>query len=317
VIERRAFLVAAASAATVAGAPAIAFCPAEPQPTIRTAAPFATQALSIARSIAASTGGACGITIEHSELGFGSVIPQTEDDIVFGTLDALTNLHPGFAYFAGLPGTLGMPDAMRLSWMANDGASLWQELQHTTGYTCLIAGVTRRGADLWSSRPIASMAELATLTLPCEGITASVLSGLGVTTGGPRTVDGRRHRHVSFPDPHSAITAGFDCRTHHPYCARNGIAQHSCTLALVIPRRNWVRLSPQQRTALRSGAMIQADVPHDSNRTPRSRVLTLPVDIQAARNRVAEAVLADLSSHDALTQRINRCYFAARRNLTT
>lgn len=55
----------------------------------------------------------------------------------------MTDHHPGFAFFAGLPGSLGMPFPDLVRWFATDDAREdWRALQERCGVTCLIAGVS-------------------------------------------------------------------------------------------------------------------------------------------------------------------------------
>lgn len=57
------------------------------------------------------------------------------------TLDRLNDLHPGFAYFAGLPGHLGIPFAKRMQWAAIPTShNAFVELQNQCSVACLIIG---------------------------------------------------------------------------------------------------------------------------------------------------------------------------------
>lgn len=63
------------------------------------------------------------------------------DGATVETLDRLCELHPGFAYFAGLPGHLGMPFAQRMQWAASPAAhTAFAELQKQCGVACVIIG---------------------------------------------------------------------------------------------------------------------------------------------------------------------------------
>lgn len=316
-INRRAFLVATSSAAATIAAPTLASNRAPTPRAIRVCAPFAAQALASTKRINAALGNAFQFTIERYDTGTGSIVPREDFDIVFTTLDAVADLHPGFAYFAGLPGRLGMPDAERLRWMTTASATLWHELQTTTGFTCLPAGNTRHGADLWSNQPITCSRDLTALSLACDGVPAKVLSGLGVTVHGDIAIPDHRFARPSGIDTQPILNAGFEAREDRPYCAPNAIAQHGRSLMLVMRRRAWEHLSSAQRDAFMHTVGIHAPHPaFNETITWSTRRNPLPAHIANVRDRVTEAVVADLSTHDALTRRINELYFAALRILT-
>jgi hypothetical protein len=291
VIDRRALLIATASIAAFAAAPPLASAARFPSRTIRTDAAFASAAPIFAHN-------GFNIEIEHSETD-GSLLPRDDTEIVFGTLDALADHHPGFAYFAGLPGRLGMPDTER--WIATDAAELWRDLQKQSGMMCLVAGMTRHGADLWSSQEITTIHDLRSLTPPAAGLTAAVLTGLGVN-----------RKNGSTPRQPADLRAGFARPRGYSYCARGGIAEHGRTLALVMRRAAWERLSAGQRRDLAVAARSAACTTQHQIAAPAVYYYSLPPDLLSARDRVAEALLADVAGFDPLTGRINAAYFVAR-----
>lgn len=59
------------------------------------------------------------------------------------TLHRVSDLHPGFSYYAGFPGNLGMPFPDLVNWFATDDArTAWLNLQKLCDVTCLIVGST-------------------------------------------------------------------------------------------------------------------------------------------------------------------------------
>lgn len=228
-----------------------------------------------------------------------------------GTLHAAVDVHPGFAYFAGLPGALGMQEGAAQRWRDHDAKHLWLELQACAGVASLAVGATEGAAGLWSNHPIRSANDIVGRRLVCEGLACDVARGIGAIP-------------ASGAAASSTIIVqglGLDCDAarhlpdRHRFVSGPAIARVASTVAIMIPASSWTKLLPDVREMLGVAASQQAA----SARQPPPRaggvctVVTGPLDqaFSATIDRVAEAVVADISGADRLTRRINASYFAA------
>ena len=172
------------------------------------------------------------------------------------TLHRLSAQHPGFAYFAGLPGNLGLPFPVLAQWFAtHEARAIWSDLQRVCDVTCLIVGSMPAAFDRAARGPWASVS---------------------------RALDAAAGSHFRAPAD---------------------VAPHGATLALTMPRSHWLQLDDDARATLVADAERMADT-HAAKRPTAAQTTS------AVINRVAEAIVAELSHHDALTRRINSQHFA-------
>src|SRR5262245_45456240 len=105
--------------------------------------------------------------------------PGVPCDLRFGDANGLTALHPGFAFFAGLPAGAGLPSAERDAWLILGGGQLlWDELARPFGLKALVVGSGEQGG-LWSNVRLDEVSDLAGLPVAAEGLAARVLERLG------------------------------------------------------------------------------------------------------------------------------------------
>lgn len=100
--------------------------------------------------------------------------------ITLQSLHGMSDCHPGFAFFSGLPGNLGMPFPDLMRWFATDDArDDWHALQDRCAVTCLIAGVSfdarndARGLPAVVARALTNASTSAHSTMP-HGATLAV-----------------------------------------------------------------------------------------------------------------------------------------------
>lgn len=179
--------------------------------------------------------------------------PAVIEGAIVEPLDRLSERHPGFAYFAGLPGHLGMPFAQRMQWAATPTAlQAFAELQTQCGVACVIIG---------SSDPHDTS----------SGLNAAVLSAIGSQR------------------PSASV-----------------ISPYGTTVTLLLPRAAWTALDDRTRAAINTAA---SRMRRDAQNRAAPRHAATPPDIE----KISEAVVASIATHDALTQRINASYFACRK----
>lgn len=74
------------------------------------------------------------------------------------TLHRLSAQHPGFSYFAGLPGNLGLPFSSLVQWFGTrDARAIWSDLQRLCNVTCLIVGSVPAEIDITEHGPWAAV----------------------------------------------------------------------------------------------------------------------------------------------------------------
>lgn len=173
------------------------------------------------------------------------------------TLHRLSTQHPGFAYFAGLPGNLGLPFPRLVQWFATyEARAIWSDLQNLCDVSCLIVGSMPAATDFAARGPWASVS---------------------------RALDAAASSQLIAP--------------------ATAVTPHGATLALTMPRSYWLQLDDNARTTLAADAERMTNK-HAAKRPAAAHTTS------AVINRVAEAIVAELSHHDALTRRINSHYFA-------
>ena len=94
-----------------------------------------------------------------------------------------TRHHPAFAFFAGLPGSLGLDSAELPAWLAiGGGQMLWDELAAGHGFKPLLAGHTGPGVGLWTNRALEATSHFAGVRIAATGLAAVALRALGAET---------------------------------------------------------------------------------------------------------------------------------------
>ena len=82
-----------------------------------------------------------------------------DSDAKIETLHRLSAEHPGFAYFAGLPGHLGMPFAHLKTWFATaDARAAWNDLQNCCDIACVVIGCVATSNSIADFGPYAAIA---------------------------------------------------------------------------------------------------------------------------------------------------------------
>lgn len=191
------------------------------------------------------------------------------------TLHRLTDKHPGFAYFAGLPGHLGLTSADHFNWITSRDAQLYlTELQRLCAVRCIIVG---RDAGLASGQSTRSQA----------GLIATVYRALGTTA----------HICSSGKRAQSAQTI---------------VSPFGSTVAITASEETWRGAPPAIRSSLLAAAALYAQQEHAQHNDPCG---PLPQsEFTQIIDRIAEATVAQFANHDVLTRRINASYFAFRRH---
>jgi TRAP-type mannitol/chloroaromatic compound transport system substrate-binding protein len=178
-------------------------------------------------------------------------------DLYFASDNDHVGLDPAFAWFAGLPGRMGLAPDDHEAWLiAAGGELLWDDLAGEHGIKPLLAGHLGSPAGLWSMQPIREPNNLAGLTIAAEGLAREVASGLGATTA-----SGRENSASTIP---VQAAQGFGLATDFAlglpkadwrYYA-GGLAPAGATVTLGVARKVWDALSIGDRALFAGLATI-------------------------------------------------------------
>jgi TRAP-type mannitol/chloroaromatic compound transport system substrate-binding protein len=103
-------------------------------------------------------------------------------DLVFGNVNRQRDLHPAFAFFAGLPLGLGLDAPWQQAWLAiGGGQMLWDDLAGRFGFKPLVAGHTGPSGGTWTSRRLETASDLSGARMHVDGLAADVVKSLGAT----------------------------------------------------------------------------------------------------------------------------------------
>ena len=126
-----------------------------------------------------------------------------------------------------------------------------------------------------------------------------------------------RNRPVTHTPMSSSELFCYHCGRYHPREEMRQIETKGGKKWRCIKSIEATKIPSAQRDAFMHTVGIHAPHPaFNETITWSTRRNPLPAHIANVRDRVTEAVVADLSTHDALTRRINESYFAALRILT-
>ena len=286
---------------------------------------YPDQTHNFAKRLEGALGGRLKLHLETRAQSAIDAVGSGASDLYFGPEHANVVHHPGFAYFAGLPGDTAADQATLEMWLtAGAGQELWDELSGKFGVKALMAGHTGPGPGFWSTRPIRALSDIANTTIYVEGLAREVVRGLGAQAAdlAPDQVAGNLARRAIFAaewgNPAQSLAAGFPSIA--KFCTQTSINQQGHVLALTISRPVWDRLTPDVQITLSAAAAEEcrrATADCKANDMILRRALSetlqiafraLPKDLETAISRVSEAVIADSATFDRLSARINDDY---------
>lgn len=255
--------------------------------------------------------------------------PAARADMRFTDAGWLSNLHPAFAFFAGLPLGEGLPSADLDGWLTLGGGQLlWDELARPFGLKPLVAGHTGDGGGLWSSVRLEAADDLIGLPIAARGLAACVLEVMGA-----QVID------VAPPDLAAALTTGrvgageaaaplpgtaFNLEPLAQCCYRPGLYPHGALTTLLVASGLWDGLDPadqaifeacaavEHRLAMAEAKMQAAVAAHVRPAAKWPRRTSWPPALAEALARVATAVVEEVAGFDAASGRIAASYRAHR-----
>ena len=339
-MDRREFLKstgAAAAAATTAtavaettlAAPAVA----KGLQQLRLAMPWADgvagpadQAHRLAQRIASMSGDKIRLVPSFGVVNGLAAVRAGEADLYFASAHDNLDAHRGLAYFAGLPGDLGLTPNHLQSWIAlGGGQALWDELSGDLGIKPLLAAHTGSRTLMLAMERIDTMSALTGRKAYVEGLARDVARGLGLepVSMAPAELAGAMQRgYLLAAECGGAITSyALGLHAVAPYATGTSINRNGTALSLGIARTLWDRLgeSDQAMVAAAAAAEYQLSLAEEEAHRPMlypdpapERIWPLAAELSHAIRRVADAVVAHTGGADAQSRRINDSYAAFR-----
>lgn len=268
--------------------------------------------------------------IERASGGRFKIIAADSDaDLTHGFEHARTAHHPGFAYFAGLPGH-GALNALDLdAWIAvGGGQDLWDGLGAGFGVKPLLAGHTGRWPGLWSAKPVARLADLAGQGLLAQGLVRDVAAGLGAApldlgaAAWPEALASGEAAAAEWGGAQANMALGLAAPA--KYVVGSGLAPSGSAVTLGVRRAAWDGLAPSDQLLFSACAGEEFRLTLAESRANEAvlrRVLAerhgigfapMPEDVAHAVSGVADAVIAHAASRDRAAARIDASYMAFR-----
>lgn len=290
-----------------------------------------------ARRIEAATDGRWAIDIAQAPISGtdGYKYVMTGDaDLYVGHEHAHRALHPALSYFAGLPCRTGMDIGHFDAWLiAAGGHELWDALAAEFNMKGLVIGHSGTAHGLFTRTPIGTRADLHGKRIAVTGLAAEVLAAMdarpvdGVIASlaeaiGDIGLDGVELHGSAFAIPSRqtlALHAAF------PQRLLPGFNDTGHAITLGLRRSMWDGLAPSERIML-SALANEALAASRADAFAQERALDQMTDtalhagsgkrpphwddIANELARIAATIVADLSSHDAHSARINASYMA-------
>lgn len=340
-MDRRGFLKSsgAAAAAVAASATAVAdSAPAAPAVSrgpkeLRLAVSYgdnvagpADWAHRLARNIAELSGGRYRLVSTFGLNDASAAVRAGAADFCFDTVNTLLDLHPGFAYFAGLPGDHGLPARDLQTWIAvGGGEALWDDLAGDAGLKPLLAAHTGARPFMLATKRIESMHGLAGHKIHVEGLARDVARGLGldvVAVPSGQLASAMQQGDVHIAECGGAIASyALGLLPVAPYSSGASLNRSGTAMFLGVRKGLWDSLGASERALLAHAANgeYQASLSEEEAHrhllypAPRAdQIWPFAAELEYAVHRVAAAVVAHAAGTDYRSRRIAASYTAFR-----
>ncbi|MEQ1577584.1 MAG: twin-arginine translocation signal domain-containing protein [Hyphomicrobium sp.] len=254
--------------------------------------------------------------------------PAAQDaDMMHGSANDHLDADAAFAFFAGLPGSHGLPPVDLDAWVAIGGGQMvWDDLAAELGWKPFLAGHSGANPVIWSRQPLIAANGLQGLKFAADGLARDVARGLGaqpfaVTAfEAAQALSEGRIDALEGPGAMYSLAAGLSELA--PFALTAGINRQGTAQSLSVKIGVWDSMSFSEQTAVASAAAEEFRLccaearAHEqlSWRVMRERHNVLvggPVEeLSDAINRVSDAVVAHMAGASRQAQRINASFMA-------
>jgi len=288
---------------------------------------FADQAFRLARRIEAASGGRYRIHIDD-----GARPDAGGYDLFHASAHRHTGRHPAFAYFAGLPIAAGLSPMALPVWLQAGGQDLFDDLAGELGEKCLLVGHSGQGSRLWSNAPISTSDDLVGRPIAAVGLGRDIVRGLGgiaVDVDAPRlaaSLASGQTWAAEWCGLMAGCAVGLDRAS--TCLSPSAFNPQGEALALSITRAVWDSMPAGDQAVLEAVAAagffaslaeaesVEQAVASVLVQRGNNPVAPLAEELSSAIARLADAVVADIASRDAISWRINASYMAFSRRST-
>lgn len=255
-----------------------------------------------------------------------------QGDLSFGTLDLDRAREPGFAFFAGLPGSLGLTPAHLQAWLAVGGGQLlWDDLAAHHGTKPLLAGHTGAEPGLWAARPLAEVRDLADAPVAVAGLGSALAKALGARPVGfpPEELcdafSQGRLAAAEWGNQLAGLALGLPGAASIYY--RGGFHRAGVPVVLDVNLALWERLGASGRTivegiaaqelalALAEAALHRRIAEETMAGAPGLLIADLPARIAGAVDLAGAALVEEFAAGSVAAARVRDSYLAMRRLL--
>lgn len=178
------------------------------------------------------------------------------DGIWFGSADERAGDIPALAYFAGLPGDLGLSADMHRAWlMAAAGQLMWDDVASDAGFKPFMIGHTDNSAGGWAARELATIGDVHGASVSAAGLAGRVAERLGARTtvvAASELGAAFTGAKVVYAEPLVPFTAAAadGLADHGAIWIRDGLRPAGAVLAAAVDLRLWHSLSAADQAAL-------------------------------------------------------------------
>lgn len=287
----------------------------------------------LAARISAATDGHWRIDVADADGRCLEAVMAGGGDLYVATENDHLDLHPAFAFFAGLPCGAGLDAARFEAWIsAGGGQELWDELASAFNIKSLVVGHSGPSSGIFSNRPVRACADFRGFRLAIDGLAREVVKACDGEPVAFSGTDAAGAIAAGEIDGVELIGATLDMTQAPlrrfgalaPYRLLPGLNSEGSAITLGMRASFWDGLSNSERIVLQA-------IAGEAAAASRADAVALTVarrsfdptgehwpdeqsgsELQAALARIGDAIVADSSGYDRLSRRINASYMAFR-----
>jgi TRAP-type mannitol/chloroaromatic compound transport system substrate-binding protein len=286
----------------------------------------ADQAHRLAERIAVMSGGRYRLQFTRPRASGVNAVAGGEAELYFASESDHLATHRALSFFSGLPGDRGIAAHHFVAWIhVGGGQVLWDDLAADFGVKAILAGHGGEGVFV-ASEAITDMSELAGRKAAVAGLACEVARGLGLepVVPEPDALAERLERGeiLAAEIGGAAATCALGLGHAAPYATGASINRHGSALSLGFKRSIWEKLPASDQALFAAAAAAETqlaiceDLSYRRLLRPRPQLeatWTITAELERAIARVADAVVAQVASSDAMSSRIDASYQAFRR----
>ncbi|MBU2581897.1 MAG: twin-arginine translocation signal domain-containing protein [Alphaproteobacteria bacterium] len=278
----------------------------------------------LATRIREASGGRLRLILDYSN--------TSDAEFVHASEHTRAGLHPAFSYFAGLPADSGLDGRDLEAWISTGGGQdLWDRLSGEHGDKPLLAGHLGPAPVMWSNRALDAGSSLRGLRVAIDGPSRDLARALGaepVAIPPSRLAAALASGEVDAVEHGATLNAmAIGLPGAASFAVTPPLAPAGTAIAMRVRRDVWEQLGQADqalfsacsaevyRTSLSEARLAENLLLQTLLDRGGLEARAMPKEITAALPHLSEAIVANLSGHDAAARRINASYMLFRRHL--